>query len=140
MVVIGGYDEHTGATRLVPGSHLSGGRPSTAEDQLLESVAAEAPPGSAVIWEGRTWHRSGENVGDATRVTVTTIYSRYVINPQYLFVAGLHDAVYESLDDEELRLLGFESINGTNRIGPRYPGDSRRLVNDDQPYVPELHR
>jgi ectoine hydroxylase-related dioxygenase (phytanoyl-CoA dioxygenase family) len=138
MVVIDGYNEQTGATRLVPGSHYRD-LPNMADDQKLASVAAEAPPGSAVIWEGRTWHRAGSNTGDGTRVSVTTIYCRPVLNPQNVFVAGLHDVVYNTLDEEELRLLGFETVNGTNRICPRYPNDRRQNFNYEQPYVPELH-
>jgi ectoine hydroxylase-related dioxygenase (phytanoyl-CoA dioxygenase family) len=137
--VVDGYDEETGATRLVPGSHRQG-LPDMGEDQNVPGIAAEAPPGSAVIWEGRTWHRAGENTSGATRVSVTTIYCRHVMNPQNVYVAGLHDVVYDTLDEEELRLLGFESVNGTNRICPRYPRDRRRNYNHDQPYVPELHR
>ena len=51
-------DDHTpetGATRLVPKSHLRpGSKPSEGAD--AEAIQVSAPAGSVVIWNGSTWH------------------------------------------------------------------------------------
>lgn len=52
MFMLTDYTERNGATRIVPGSHLSGAQPSAAIPHPVETVAAEGPAGTAVIFEG----------------------------------------------------------------------------------------
>ena len=44
------------------------------------------------------------------------------------------------LADDELLIAGFRLVYNTNLITGRYPGDKRKLVGYDEPYVGELRR
>ena len=72
MWAIAEFTAVNGATRLVPGSHLSGLHPDPACG--YDEVTAEVPAGGAVIWDARTWHASGRNRSDSPRVGVQTSY------------------------------------------------------------------
>jgi len=55
------FTRENGATRFVPCSHLTRRRPSGPVPEKY-GVAAEAPRGSVVIFNGMIWHGSGANV------------------------------------------------------------------------------
>ncbi|MDD3799580.1 MAG: phytanoyl-CoA dioxygenase family protein [Novosphingobium sp.] len=142
MLALENFDRETGSTRLVPASHL-GPVPDmdpASPDQTREAVSFDLEPGTALIWERRTWHRTGENVSDRTRCSIATLFCDPVINQKTVLIAGLHDRVFETLNDEEKAVLGFRDVYGTNMICPRNPEDTRQHVNRTEPYVPELHR
>jgi Phytanoyl-CoA dioxygenase (PhyH) len=67
------FTRENGATRVVPGSHRSPHRSSSAMEQVLapppvDGIAyAEMPAGSAVIYSGGTIHGGGANVTDIPR-------------------------------------------------------------------------
>lgn len=64
MYMVSDYTEANGATRIVPGSHLFGRQPSGTVPHPVATIAAEGAAGTAVVWEGRTWHAAGLNVTD----------------------------------------------------------------------------
>lgn len=141
MLAVENFDEDAGATHFVPGSHLMD-LPSLdpdSADQMGPGVTAAVAPGTAILWEGRTWHRAGNNISNKTRTSITTVYCDMMLNPQHVMVASLHDDVYAKLSEEELRVLGFRLAYNTNVVAGRYPGDERRMVDYAEPYVPELH-
>ena len=53
------FTEANGATRLVPGSHLRDHSPDYGAP--YDSIAAEMPKGSVLIWHGSLWHGGGAN-------------------------------------------------------------------------------
>jgi ectoine hydroxylase-related dioxygenase (phytanoyl-CoA dioxygenase family) len=54
-----------GATRLVPGSHLG---PNPDYGGKYETIAAEMPKGSVLIWDGALWHGGGANTTNTRRI------------------------------------------------------------------------
>ena len=56
------FTEANGATRLVPGSHLWDHSPDYGKP--YDSIAAEMPKGSVLIWHGSLWHGGGANTTD----------------------------------------------------------------------------
>lgn len=150
MVALSDFEADMGATRVVPGSHL-GQRypgieynPQTAKAETTESaqsVAAECRAGSAIIFESRLWHFQGTATSGKARYSILNGYCMHFIRPQDDYVASLHDDVYESLSDDERRMLGFEVVSEyTGRVFPRFPGDRRANTNARYPYIPELRR
>ena len=59
------FTAENGATRVVPRSHFSGRQPDPALDEDAEWVAAVAPVGTAMVFEGRLWHSTGANVSNS---------------------------------------------------------------------------
>ena len=53
------FTEANGATRIIPGSHLADHSPDYGAD--YDSIAAEMPKGSVLIWHGSLWHGGGAN-------------------------------------------------------------------------------
>ena len=60
MWMLSDFTSENGATRMVPGSHLSG-KPAPPLDCIESEVAAVGTRGSILIWSGNTWHRNGPN-------------------------------------------------------------------------------
>ena len=58
------FTEANGATRIIPGSHLAD---SPVYGQHYDSIAAEMPKGSVLVWHGSLWHGGGANRSDAPR-------------------------------------------------------------------------
>ena len=112
------FTAENGATRLVPGSHLSGRNPDPARD--YECVQAIVPAGSAVVWEGRTWHAAGLNRSNGPRIGITAYYTapqfRQMSNRTY----GTKEAALDGAPRELKALMGFKSWSGYGRTGDTY--------------------
>ena len=110
MWMITDFTVANGATRVVPGSHLSGVQP-TGEPRPDEAQP-EGTAGSALVWEGRTWHGSGVNTSDSYRLGLTTFFSGPVVRSLTNMTYGTRPEVLAELDDDMLQLLGFAPWNG----------------------------
>jgi len=110
MWMITDFTVTNGGTRVVPGSHLSGVQP-TGEPRADE-VQPEGTAGSALVWEGRTWHGSGVNTSDGPRLGLTTFFCAPVVRALTNMTYATRPEVLEELDDEMKRLLGFAPWNG----------------------------
>jgi ectoine hydroxylase-related dioxygenase (phytanoyl-CoA dioxygenase family) len=97
-----------GATMIWPGSHLSCQIPEP-EDFPPGYVYAEAPAGSAVIWDAAIWHASGINKGTSPRYAILAYYQRSWMrgraDSQRFFPAKVRAA----LSDQAKRLYGFSA-------------------------------
>ena len=136
------YTEANGATRVVPGSHRLAPPHLGRDGNAMPEVALEAPPGTAIVWEGRTWHRAAADNSDAERVGVVVVTNMQWVRQQDVYAASLHDRVYESLTREERNFVGFTST-GFNCVGPRFPGDRSNAIGGTtelQTFVGELRR
>jgi hypothetical protein len=145
MLCLVDFEEVMGATRVVPKSHL-GAYPNQAFEtkrgvynpEPIDTVAVEAPAGSAIIFESRTWHQSGISTSDRTRYSLSTLWQQSWVKPMDYIVENLHDEVYRTLSETELLLLGFKA-EPSGRIEASAPG-ARQNTNRKTPYVPELRR
>ena len=145
MLCLSEFEEVMGATRVVPRSHL-GPYPKQAFDakrgaynpEPIETVAVEAPAGSVIFFESRTWHQSGTSHSDKTRYSLTTLWQQSWVKPMDYIVENLHDEVYRSLSAQQLEMLGFKA-EPSGRIEAR-SGGSRQNTNRKTPHVPELRR
>jgi hypothetical protein len=127
------FTVENGATRLVPGSHLSGRNPDPKRDDY-PVVQAIVPAGSAVIWEGRTWHAAGLNRSNGPRIGLTT----YFCGPQFRQMAnltyGAKRAVVDDMPAEMKALIGLKSWSGYGRTSDKY----NDLVEPGEDLVGEL--
>jgi ectoine hydroxylase-related dioxygenase (phytanoyl-CoA dioxygenase family) len=112
MWMLDDFTETNGATIVVPGSHLSGRQPDHELDEDANWVPAVAPAGSVAIFEGRTWHSTGANVGNSTRIGLTTNFCAPQFRQQENFLLGTRPEVLELASDELLALIGFKPWQG----------------------------
>ncbi|WP_336953222.1 phytanoyl-CoA dioxygenase family protein [Sphingobium aromaticivastans] len=147
MTCLSDFEAEMGATRIVPGSHLGPSPDMTLErDEAVAAIGGALVPltaraGSALIWESRTWHCQWASTSPRTRVSIGSVYGVHFVKPQDVYPAIIHDDVYETLSEEEKRLLGFEvAFEYGGRIAPRRPDDTRSNTNARYPYIPELRR
>lgn len=99
----------SGATRLVPGSHL---RPFYPENgvEYSDEIRAIAPAGSVLIYNASTWHGGGEKLRDIERWSVIVSYSRWFIKPAFDMTRNTPPELYAKLSPERRELFGFSTI------------------------------
>ena len=106
-----------GATVFVPGSHLSGRQPQY-DGEFDNAVPAEAPAGSAIIWDGRTWHATGANQTKSDyRIGVTNNFVAPMIRTLVNYPYSLREEVIADLGEREKQLLGFATWSGYGNEG-----------------------
>ena len=107
FVLIDDFDETTGGTWLVPGSHKFEEMPS---DEFLEKneVQVVEKAGSVLIFDSLLWHRSGENRSDGVRRGINHQYTRPFIKQQLNYQELLKGRV--DLESKLAQVLGFWSV------------------------------
>ncbi len=136
MCMISDFTEANGATRLVPGSHLTGVQPDQAVPHTMPSVPAEGPAGTVVIWEGRTWHAAGANLTNAPRYGMVTLYAAPQMRTLQNFTYGTKAEVVEAASPEFRKLLGFKTWSGYGETGPldeEFARPADELIGELQP-------
>lgn len=99
-----------GSTCLVPGSHLTGAFPD--RKALIEVWQPTIPAGSAIVFDSRIWHGTGQNHTEQSRIGVTLNYCAPYLRQFTNYTLGLDPAVHASLSSDELALLGFTMLTG----------------------------
>jgi ectoine hydroxylase-related dioxygenase (phytanoyl-CoA dioxygenase family) len=103
------FTEANGATRLIPGSHLRDHSPEYG--QPYDSIAAEMPKGSVLIWHGSLWHGGGANTADETRVGVAMNYCAGYIRQQENQQLGLPRSTFDGFSPRLRELVGYGVYN-----------------------------
>ena len=112
MWMITPFSEENGATRVVPGTHLSGVRPAPDVPHKHASLAASGKAGTALVFDGRLWHATGANRTEESRLGIITAFCGPQFRPMENYVLGARQEVVDSASPELLRLLGFKVWNG----------------------------
>ena len=103
------FTADNGATRVVPGSHLSRRKPQWSEGAMEGEITLTAPAGSVAIWLSNTWHRSGPNVTDQPRRAILCYYCHSWIKPFSDYPAGIPPAKARSFSPSLRYLLGYSA-------------------------------
>lgn len=109
------YTEEMGATRVVPGSHLS----DREEYAIEESVPAEMRRGSALFYTGKVIHGAGANRSDTVRQAVNITYAVGWVRQEENQYLSTPLEVAKTLPEDLLRVMGYQT--GCFAIG--YVGD-----------------
>jgi ectoine hydroxylase-related dioxygenase (phytanoyl-CoA dioxygenase family) len=124
-----------GATRLVPGSHLWDHSPTFGEK--YDSIAAEMPKGSVLVWHGSLWHGGGSNQTEQRRIGIAMNYCAGYIRQQENQQLGIPRDIAKHFGRRLRELVGYSVYNGLiGHIDKRSPmelldGDGKqRLVWD----------
>jgi len=103
------FTEANGATRLVPKSHLS---PNPEYGAAYETVAAEMPRGSVLIWDGALWHGGGANRTDARRTGIAMNYCAGFIRQQENQQLGVPPGIARGYSPKLQELMGYGVYRG----------------------------
>lgn len=116
------FTEENGATRIVPGSHGWPNPDYTRNDAQTDTIAAEMPRGSVLVWHGSTWHGGGANTSDEVRVGVAMNYCAGFIRQQENQQLGIPHDVAASFSPQLRQLCGFGMYRGlTGNIEKQSP-------------------
>jgi ectoine hydroxylase-related dioxygenase (phytanoyl-CoA dioxygenase family) len=98
------YTEEMGATRVVPGSHLS----TRKSYDIAQSAAAEMRRGSALFYTGKAFHGAGENKSDRVRQAINITYAVGWVRQEENQYLTTPLAVARTLPDDLLKLMGYQ--------------------------------
>jgi ectoine hydroxylase-related dioxygenase (phytanoyl-CoA dioxygenase family) len=104
------FTEANGATRIIPGSHLRDHSPDFGAP--YDSVAAEMPAGSVLVWHGSLWHGGGANATDERRVGIAMNYCAGWIRQQENQQLGIPREVAAGFAPRLRQLCGYGVYNG----------------------------
>ena len=103
------FTEANGATRIIPGSHLLDHSPDYGKP--YDSIAAEMPKGSVLIWHGSLWHGGGANTTDERRVGIAMNYCAGYIRQQENQQLGLTREKVAGFEPRLRELVGYGVYN-----------------------------
>lgn len=128
------FTEANGATRVVPGSHHWQNPDYFAGDADVDTIAAEMPKGSVLVWHGSTWHGGGANrTAGEVRIGVAMNYCAGFIRQQENQQLGIPADVMKTFSPQLRQLCGMGMYRGlTGNIEKKSPAE---LLYDDPPEV-----
>jgi len=113
------FTEANGATRVIPGSHL---RESPIFGERYDSIPAEMPRGSVLVWHGSLWHGGGANRTDQRRVGIAMNYCAGWIRQQENQQLGIAREIARGFSPRLRELVGYGIYNGlVGHIDKRNP-------------------
>ncbi len=99
------FTRENGATLAIPGSHRWGEErtPQPGDD----TVAAEMPAGSCILFLGNLWHGAGENRTGSDRLAITAQYCEPWLRTQENYFLSVSRETAAGVSENIRRLLGY---------------------------------
>jgi ectoine hydroxylase-related dioxygenase (phytanoyl-CoA dioxygenase family) len=104
------FTEANGATRIIPGTHTADRSPDYGKE--YDSIAAEMPKGSVLVWHGSLWHGGGANRTDQRRVGIAMNYCAGWIRQQENQQLGIPRSIARNFSPRLRELVGYGIYNG----------------------------
>lgn len=104
MWMIDDFTEKNGATRVIPKSHLW---PTDREPEVGQTVRAEAPAGSVLLWTGKALHAGGQNRTLEMRRGLVLSYKLGWLAPQEKLLLSHPPEFARHVADDLKILLGY---------------------------------
>lgn len=111
LILIDAFTAENGPTRVVPGTHKTGGRP---QEDLADpkapypgEIKVTAPAGSVVILNASTWHGGTLNVSGDRRRVLHLSYTRRDLPQQLVQQEYLTPELYNRMSDAHRYLLNI---------------------------------
>ena len=123
------FNETNGATRIIPGTHLADSSPDYGAP--YDSIPAEMPKGSVLVWHGSLWHGGGANTTDERRVGIAMNYCAGWIRQQENQQLGIPREIAAGFSPRLRRLCGYGIYNGL--MGHINKHDPAELLGDATP-------
>jgi ectoine hydroxylase-related dioxygenase (phytanoyl-CoA dioxygenase family) len=110
MWAITDFTEANGATRLMPGTHLADKSPDFGVAH--ETIPAEMPKGSVLVWHGSLWHGGGANNTDERRYGIAMNYCAGYIRQQENQQLGISPDLVRRFSPRLRELVGYGIYSG----------------------------
>lgn len=124
------FTEANGATRVVPGSHTWADAPEYGTH--YDSIPAEMPRGSVLVWHGSLWHGGGANTTGERRYGIAMNYCAGWIRQQENQQLGIPLETVAGFPARLVELCGFGTYNHLiGHIDKQTP--AQRLLGTDGP-------
>ena len=124
LFMLDDFTDENGGTRVVPRSHLNSERRPYAQD---ETVAAEGPAGTLMVFDGRLIHGTGANRATAgERRALLAYHCRPFVRQQENYFLGLDPELRRTEREAFLRRLGYGIWSGLGRVN--HPADPNVLA------------
>jgi ectoine hydroxylase-related dioxygenase (phytanoyl-CoA dioxygenase family) len=104
------FTEENGATRVVPGSHLADQAPDLSQHH--QTIPAEMPKGSVLVFVGSLWHGGGANRTNERRVGIAMNYCAGFIRQQENQQLGLPPELVRTFPRRLQELVGYSVYRG----------------------------
>ncbi|MCJ7436372.1 MAG: phytanoyl-CoA dioxygenase family protein [Acidimicrobiia bacterium] len=128
------FTEANGATRVIPGSHLTDHSPEYGHP--YDSIAAEMPRGSVLLWHGSLWHGGGANTTNERRAGLAMNYCAGFVRQQENQQLGIPQDVATHFSPRLRRLVGYGIYAGLiGHIDKHDPVAMLGDAPDDDPMV-----
>ncbi|MEX0665946.1 MAG: phytanoyl-CoA dioxygenase family protein [Acidimicrobiia bacterium] len=128
------FTEANGATRIIPGTHLADASPDYGAP--YDSIAAEMPKGSVLVWHGSLWHGGGANTTDERRVGIAMNYCAGWIRQQENQQLGIPRETAATFSPRLRQLCGYGIYSGL--MGHINKRDPVELLGDAPPDDPMI--
>jgi hypothetical protein len=103
------YTAGNGGTLVAPGTHLE----ATADVNDFDGqggIPIEAPAGTAILVDGRTWHAAGINTDGELRASVTAYCAAPWIRQRWPMSMNMRDDVVAKLSRAQRLMYGFDTM------------------------------
>lgn len=105
MWAITDFTQANGATRVVPGSHKNENTPQYGE--AVDTIPAEMPRGSVLVYNGSLWHGGGQNHTEQRRIGVAMNYCAGFIRAQENQELGIPRELVRRFPKRLQELVGY---------------------------------
>lgn len=128
------FTEANGATRVIPGSHRRDHSPDYGHP--YDSIPAEMPKGSVLVWHGSLWHGGGANTTGTRRVGIAMNYCAGFIRQQENQQLGIPREIAAGFSPRLRELCGYGIYSGLiGHINKRNPAEILGEASTDDPMV-----
>lgn len=104
------FTEANGATRIVPGSHRYDHPPEYGG--VYETIAAEMPAGSVMLFDSALWHAGGTNRTDQRRFSLSCYYCAGWVRQQENLLLGIPRKTAQGFPRRLQELCGYSVYKG----------------------------
>jgi ectoine hydroxylase-related dioxygenase (phytanoyl-CoA dioxygenase family) len=103
------FTDANGATRIIPGTHLAAGSPDYGSS--YDTLPAEMPRGSVLVWHGSLWHGGGGNTTAEDRIGIAMNYCAGWVRQQENQQLGIPVEIARTFSPRLRELCGYGVYN-----------------------------
>jgi ectoine hydroxylase-related dioxygenase (phytanoyl-CoA dioxygenase family) len=128
------FTERNGATRVIPGTHTAPDSPEYGSP--YDSISAEMPKGSVLVWHGSLWHGGGANQTDDRRIGIAMNYCAGWIRQQENQQLGVPRDIAAGFSPRLRQLVGYGIYSGLiGHIDKHDPVEMLGVAPDDDAMI-----